>query len=146
MAPAAILACGDRIDSLLHLARGLVMTGEFPPRFDRGGDGTFAGTVKVTSTGPRFSGVTSPEADVFVARAGKVVTMPLAKDLIGQPFDLAPGASAVFTARGSIRPCAAGAGELLPAGRYDVFAAVVVNRDDGPAVVAAGGPWPIEVT
>jgi hypothetical protein len=122
------------------------MTGEFPPRVDRGGDGTFAGTVTVASTGPRFSGVTSPAADVFVVSAGEVVAMPVAKDLIGQPFDLGPGASAVFAARGTIRPCAAGAGELLPAGRYDVFAVVVVTRDDGPPLVAAGGPWPLEVT
>jgi hypothetical protein len=145
MAAAAILRCGDRIDGLPSPA-GLAMTGEFPRRVDRGGDGTFAGTVTVTCTGPALSGVTSPAADVFVARAGEVVATPLAQDLIGRPFELGSGAGTVFTARGTIRPCAAGAGGLLPAGRYDVFAVVVVNRDDGSAVVAAGGPWPLEVT
>jgi len=146
MVRAGIPPCGNRIDGPPGSAAGLSMAGEFPPRVDRSGDGTFAGTVTVTSTGARFSGVASPEADVVLARAGEVVTIPLAKDLIGQPFDLAAGASTVFTARGTIRPCAAGAGELLPAGRYDVFAVVVVNRDDGSTVVAAGGPWPLEVT
>ena len=145
-APAVTLTCGDRTHGLLARTSGLAVTGDFPPRVDRGGDGTFVGTVTVTGTGSRVSGVTSPEADVFVARAGEVVSTPVAKDLIGQPFDLGSDASKAFTARGSIRPCAAGAGELLPAGHYDVFAVVVVNRDDGPAVVAAGGPWPIEVT
>jgi len=147
MVPAAIPRCGDRTDALLVRAPGgLALTGGFPPRVARDGDGTFAGTVTVTSTGPRVAGVTSPEADVFVARAGEVVSTPLPKDLIGRPLDLGSGARVVFTARGTIRPCAAGAGELLPAGRYDVFAVVVVNREDGSAVVAAGGPWPLEVT
>jgi hypothetical protein len=124
----------------------LAVTGEFPTRVDRGGDGTFAGRVTVTSTGPSVAGVTSPEADVVVARAGEVVTEPLAKDLIAQPFDLACNTSAVFRARGTIRSCGGDAAELLPAGRYDVFAMVVVSEDAGASVVATGGPWPLEVT
>jgi hypothetical protein len=122
------------------------MTGELPRRVAGNGDGMFAGTVTVAATVSGVSGVTSPEADVFVALAGAVVSMPLPKDLIGRPVDLGPGAGEVFTARGTIRHCAAGEGELLPAGHYTVFALVVINRDDGSEVVAAGGPWPLEVT
>jgi hypothetical protein len=142
----AIPRCGEPAGGLLREAGGLAVTGEFPARVDRGGGGTFAGTVTVTGTGERVAGVTSPAADVFVARRGAVVATPLPKDLIGVPFDLGPGASAVFTAPGTIRPCAPGAGGLLPPGGYEVYAVVVVHRDDGTAVVAAGGPWPLAVT
>jgi hypothetical protein len=149
MKPGAIPACGDRVDALVGRAGPLAMTGEFPSQVAGSGDGMFVGRATVTSTGPRVSGVTSPEADVFVVRAGEVVSTPLPKDLIGMLVDLGPGASKAFAARGTIRRCAArdsGVGELLPPGRYDVFAVVVVNRDDGSAVAATGGPWPVEVT
>lgn len=146
MASATFLNCGDRADSLRGQTAVLALTGAFPPRVGRGGDATFAGTVTVTVTGPRVTGVTSPEADVYVARDGEIVSTALPKDAIGRPFDLDSGTSMVFTARGTVRPCAAGIGDSLPVGRYDVFAVVVVNRDHGPAIVATGGPWPIEVT
>ncbi|CCH33064.1 hypothetical protein ABZ816_33660 [Actinosynnema sp. NPDC047251] len=139
----AALACGDGVDVLPGRVDGLTLTGEFAARVDRGGDGAFAGTVKLTSTGAAVSGTTSPEADVYVASGGKVVATPPAKDSVGASIDLRPGTGREFSARGSVRGCAAA--EPLDAGRYDVFAVVVVNRDDGPAVVVAGGPWPIEV-
>jgi hypothetical protein len=152
MARAAMPGCGDRVDILLNGAPDPAVTGAFPARIDRAGEAMFTGSVTVTSGGSRISGVTSPEADVFVARAGEVVCTPLPKDLIGLPVDIDPGASHVFTARGTIRRCAAGesggepgAGEMLPPGRYDVFAVVVVAQADGSAIVAPGGPWPIEV-
>jgi hypothetical protein len=134
-------ACGERIDAA-GTADGLSLTGEFPARADRDGDGTFAGTVTVTSTGGTVSGVTTPDADVYVAADGAVVAVPLDKDLIGLMIDLGPGESRTFSARGSLRHCATG--ELLPAGRYEVFAAVVVNTGDGQTTVL-GGPWPLEV-
>jgi hypothetical protein len=147
---AALPECGDRIEALLgEVTSSAAVTGEFPSRIDSSGDGTFAGTVTITSTGSRIVGVTSPEADVYIVRAGQIVSTPLPKDFIGQSVDLSPGASQTFTAKGTIRSCGAGdsgVGEPLPAGRYDVFAVVVVNRDDRPAVIAAGGPWPLEVT
>jgi hypothetical protein len=135
--------CGDRIDA--RAADAMVVGGEFPGTVNRGGDGTFTGTVTVTGTGPRITGVASPEADVYLAGDGEIVATALAKDSIGRPVDLDRGASITFTARGAVRPCAAGGGERLPAGRYDVFAVVVVNRDDGSSVTATGGPWPIDV-
>jgi hypothetical protein len=136
--------CGDRIDALPKASDGLAMTGEFPSRVGRGGDGTFTGSVTITTTLPRVAGVTSPEAGVYLAKAGEIVSVPLAQDLIGQPVELTPGAGHAFPARGAIQSCAAGG--LLPAGGYTVFAMVLVNRDDGSVAVAAGGPWPLEVT
>lgn len=135
--------CGDRIDA--EGAGAMVVRGEFPRRVNRDGDGTFTGTVTVTGAGARLTGVTSPEADVYLAADGEIVATALAKDSIGRPLDLDAGASATFDARGSLRSCAGG-GARLPAGRYDVFAVVVVNRDDGSAVTATGGPWPLDVT
>jgi hypothetical protein len=106
----------------------------------------FTGTVTVTSTGQRITGVASPEADVYLAGDGEIVATALPKDSIGQRVDLDSGASMTFTARGAIRPCVASGGERLSAGRYEVFVVVVVNRDDGSAVTATGGPWPLDVT
>jgi hypothetical protein len=140
----ATLACGDRVDALSGRAVGVSVAGEFPSRIDRGGGGTFAGTVTVTSTGARVSGVASPEADVYIVAAGKVVATPPPKDLIGQAVDLGVGASHMFTAPGTVRRCAAVGGELLSAGDYEVFAVVVINSGDG-SVVIAGGPWRLEV-
>ncbi|MFD4636155.1 hypothetical protein ACFWN2_02500 [Lentzea sp. NPDC058436] len=137
-------ACGDRIDALSSRIDGLSMTGEFPPRATRDGDGTFAGAVTVTSTGAEIAGVATPEADVYVAKAGEVVAVPLPKDSLGQAVNLRSGVSQVFTARGTVRQCSGGG--PLPQGKYEVFAAIVVNRDDGPPVVVTGGPWPLEVS
>jgi hypothetical protein len=135
--------CGERFAD--PAADALVVRGEFPEALDRGGDGMFAGTVTVTNTGPRLTGVASPEADVYVTGDGEIVATALPKDSIGRPVDLDSGASMTFTARGAVRPCAAGGGERLPPGRYEVFAVVVVNRDDGSAITASGGPWPLDV-
>jgi hypothetical protein len=133
--------CGDRIDD--RASDAMVVRGEFPDSVNRGGDGMFTGTVTLTST-ERVTGTASPEADVYLAGNGEIVATALPKDSIGRTVDLDSGASMTFTARGTIRPCAGG--ERLPAGRYDVFAVVVVNRDDGSAVTATGGPWPLDVT
>ncbi|OLF12547.1 hypothetical protein BU204_29010 [Actinophytocola xanthii] len=118
------------------------MTGEFPARADRSGDGLFAGTVTVASTDRTVAGVTTPAAEVYVTAGGEVVAVPLAQDLVGRMIRLGPGERQVFPAAGSLRHCATG--EALPAGRYEVFAVVVVNSGDGQAVVV-GGPWPLEV-
>lgn len=143
MEQAAVPGCGDRIDALSGRVEGLAVTGEFPARVERGGDGLFTGTVTVTSSGARVSGTTTPEADVYVTAAGEVVASALPKDLVGRVVDLDLGASQEFSARGTIQQCGGG---VLPAGHYEVFGMVVVTRDDGPPVVVAGGPWPLEVT
>ena len=129
------------------------MTANFPSQVDRSGDPSFAGTVTVTNIAKPLSGVTSPEADIFVARAGTVVAVPPAKDSIAVSIELATGGSRVFTARGSLRQCQRdgtgdATGPLIAAGRYEVYAIVVVDDDTGTGngVAAIGGPWHLEVT
>jgi hypothetical protein len=132
--------CGQRIEG--SRPDGMEVGGRFPPALKRGGDGMFSGTVTATATGARITGVASPEADVYLARDAMVVATALPKDSTGRPVDLAAGAT--FTARGSLRSCAPG-GDPLPAGHYQVFAVVLVVRDDGSSVSATGGPWPLDV-
>ena len=67
------------------------------------------------------------------------------------PVDLAAGESLSFQARGSLVGCegpGTGVAEPLPAGRYEVYAAVVVVDDTGTGdtVTAVGGPWPLDVS
>lgn len=138
---ASVPRCGDPITA----GGPLTLRGAFPARVARAGDGTFTGRVTVTAGGGAVRGVTSPEADVYVAQAGKVVATPLAKDLVGRPITLGPGASEEFGATGTIRPCADRGSGLLPPGRYEVFAAMTIVDDGGSPVVATGGPWPVEV-
>ena len=151
MQAAPLPGCGDDVAALAAAAGPLAMTGAFPGKVDRAGPPTFTGTVTLTA-GRGVTGVTSPEADVYVTRSGTVVATPLPKDLVGVPVRLVPGASRQFPATGSLRECsegggpAGGEGRMLPAGRYEVFAAVVVTDDAGSSVLAVGGPWPVEVT
>jgi hypothetical protein len=135
------LDCGVPIDVLQSTVTGLAMTGQFPPAADRGGDGTFTGSVAVTGTG--VTGVASPDADVYLVQAGMVVSTPGPKDSVGQQVDLGSAAGATFAAPGSIASC--DSGEPLPAGSYDIYAAVLVNQADGSVGVAAGGPWPLAI-
>ncbi len=135
------LDCGVPIDVLQNSTTGLSVTGQFPPSADRRGDGTVAGSVTVTGTG--VTGVASPDADVYLVQAGTVVSTPGPKDLVGQQVDLG-ATGATFTASGSLASC--DSGQALPAGSYDIYAAVVVNQADGSVVVAVGGPWPLALT
>jgi hypothetical protein len=135
------LDCGVPIDVLQNSTTGLSVTGQFPPSADRSGDGTVAGSVTVTGTG--VTGVASPDADVYLVQAGMVVSTPGPKDSVGQQVDLGSAAGATFTAPGSIASCESG--EPLPAGSYDIYAAVVVNQADGSVVIATGGPWPLAI-
>lgn len=140
--------CGERI-SATQGDGTLTMRGTFAAQADRRGDGMFSGTVTVTNAGRAIAGVSSPEADVIVARAGEIVTEPLVKDLLGAPVALAAGASQTFPARGSLRRCGGSGTELLAAGSYEIYAVVVVTVEEGPGtgstVTSVGGPWPLRV-
>lgn len=136
--------CGEQIDALLAVASPLVVTAEFPSRIDRGGDGTVTGTVRLTTSASHLVGVTSPAAAVFVAASGAVVVLPLPQDLVARPIDIGLGRVVELPAIGSLRRCADG--DWLPAGDYELLAAVVVHLDDGSAVAATARPWPLQVT
>jgi hypothetical protein len=134
-----VVECGGRFDDLPGPRAPLTVSGSFPARVDgAAGDGTFTGTVIVTATQP-VKGVTSPAADVYVARSGEVVATPLPKDLVGLALDLGPGASRELAATGSVRRCPQ-AEAPLPPGRFEVYAVVTVD-----GAVAVGGPWPVDV-
>lgn len=115
----------------------LKVAGEFPAKAT---PDAFTGKVTVTAGPTEVVGVTSPEADVFLARDGWIVAVPLPKDLVGKQVRLG---SEVFDARGSARDCATDG--ALAAGRYEIYARVVVTAEDGTSVEATGGPWPLEL-
>lgn len=135
--------CGDSTERLPGVMRGLAVVGHFPAAVERTESEGFTGTVTLRSTQAPTAGVTSPEADVVVARAGEVVVEPLAKDALGRAVELAPGDAVELAARGGLVSCADG--QPLPPGPYQLHAVVVVTRDDGPDLVVSGGPWPVEV-
>jgi hypothetical protein len=136
------LDCGVPIEVLQNSAGELTMTPQFPPSVDSGGDGTFTGSVTVTSGG--VAGVAAPEADVYLVQSGAVVATPVPTVAIGQQVDLGAPAGVTFGATGSISSCESG--ESLPAGPYDIYAVVTINQDEGAVAVAIGGPWPLTVT
>jgi hypothetical protein len=135
--------CGDSTKALPGTAGGLVLDGSFPAAVEDTERGVFAGTVTLRSTRAELSGVTSPEVDVVVARAGQVVVEPLVKDAVGRSIALSPGDAVELAASGGLASCT-GSGPLPP-GSYEVHAVVVITRDDGPDVVVSGGPWPLSV-
>ncbi len=148
---AGVPGCGGQIAALLGRDARLTVTAELPAQATAGGDGTFAGTVTVTATGQALKGVASTHADIYVAQSNRVVATPLPKDMMAAPVDLAAGESLSFQARGSLVGCegpGTGVAEPLPAGRYEVYAAVVVVDDTGTGdtVTAVGGPWPLDVS
>ena len=146
MGPRALPRCGDPTDALLHRG-GPVLAGAFPPVVGGGGDGAFAGEVTLTAGDEPVAGVAAPEAGVYVAHEGIVVATPLPQDLPAVAVELAPGATVVFPARGSLRPCSPGAGPAtLTPGRYEVFAVVTVTDGAGQPAVVTGGPWPVDVS
>lgn len=116
------------------------MTGEFPATTT---PDQFTGKVTIIAGTARITGVSTPSADVYLARDGKIVSVPGAKDLLGRQVDIEPGGSAAFDAPGSARDCATD-GQLAP-GRYEIYARIVLNEADGSAMEATGGPWPVEV-
>lgn len=144
--PATYLFCGDSVAGLASTP-GLAVTGEFPDRVPAGGDGIFAGSVTVTSTGPTIAGVTTPAADVYLTRSGTVVTNALAQEAIGRPVAISPGQDLRLAASGATLACApdGSSGAALEPGHYEAYALVTVVADDGTMHVVTGGPWPVEL-
>lgn len=89
-------------------------------------------------------GVATPYADVFLTRDGQVATMPMPQDTVGILLDLVPGTTKRLPACATLTSCAPGAGAVLP-GTYQLYAKVVLVRDDGVSLTSFGGPWPLDV-
>lgn len=144
-ASVAALTCGGRFEG--PAASPISLVGRFPSTVDRR-EPVVSGTVEVVNSQESVSAVVIPSAEVLLVKNGRIVTLPMPQDLVGQPVTVAPGRSATLPAAGTLTPCEApdpSAASRVPPGSYEVYARVVLNRDDGSQVVAAGGPWSVEV-
>jgi hypothetical protein len=121
---------------------GPTLEGRFPARIEAG-EAVVSGTVEMVGV---LHGVIAPEANVFLVRAGRVVTLPMAQDLLGMRVDLGPGERAELIGHAALVSCGAPEGKLRPAGDYEIHARVVVNHDDGSSTECFGGPWPLAIT
>ncbi|MCA2215996.1 hypothetical protein [Jidongwangia harbinensis] len=106
--------------------------------------GTVTGTVEVTAE-RAVRGVAGPRAQAFLVRDGRVVSMPMAQDLSGRRWAVAPGGTERLPADVVLVSCEPG-GAPLPPGRYELWTRLVVTPDDGPGVASLAGPWPFEIT
>jgi len=101
------------------------------------------GSVDIAGTGSGARGVVTPQAEAFLVREGRIVTLPVPQDAVGRVLDLSDGRVEQMPAMADLTPCAGGAS--LPPGQYDLYVRVVVNRQDGTRADSLGGPWPLEV-
>jgi hypothetical protein len=120
----------------------LTLTGTFPTTA-AAGEPSVTGTVRATSRAA-LRGVVLPGAEMFLVHDGLVATLPVAQDAMGLRWDLAVGAVEHLPGLATLTSCAAGGGPL-PAGAYQLYARVLLNQDDAPAVEAFGGPWPLRL-
>jgi hypothetical protein len=121
---------------------GLRLAARFPESVPAGQE-TLGGMVEITSQDV-LQGVGPAAADAFLVRDDRVVTTPVAQDAIGIRWELAAGETRTMSALASLVSCEPDGGPLPPGG-YELYARVVVTRDDGAAQRAFGGPWRLRV-
>jgi hypothetical protein len=134
------IECGQPVPA--PTGAGLTLVARFPAAARTGG--LVTGTVEVRSQGA-IRGVVGPRAEAFLIRAGRVVTAPVAQDLSGRRWNLAPGGVEHLPADAQLTACQPGGGPLPP-GEYQLYTRLVITLDDGPRVAAVGGPWTLRVT
>ena len=134
-----VLECGAAV---LPTGGVLTLTGHFPSAVSAK-EQTVEGTVAVAAKRGKVRGVVTPQAEAFLVRDGRIVTLPMAQDAVGQSLDLADGKVEKMPAMATLVPCSGG-GVLTP-GTYDLYVRVMLNHDDGTRVDSLGGPWPLEV-
>ena len=134
------LRCGYRFQ--LPAAGGPRLVARFPESV-QAGQPAVSGTVEVISR-EALRGVAAPAADVFLVRDEQVVALPMPQDAIGVRWELAAGETRSVPAIASLVSCESHGGPLPP-GRYELYARMVLTRDDGAAQRAFGGPWRLEV-
>ena len=120
----------------------LRVTGRFPSAASAA-DQVVNGSVEIAATHGRARGVVTPQAEAFLVRDGRIVTLPAPQDAIGRSLDIAEGTVERLPAIATLVPCAGG--DTLRAGTYELYVRVVVNHDDGTRADSLGGPWPLEV-
>jgi hypothetical protein len=139
-APAG-LECGAPFEAAPGGA--LTITGHFAETVSSGAL-LLSGTVEVAAAvGRDARGVVTPQAEAFLVRDGRIVTLPTPQDSVGRALDLTNGRVERLPATATLVPCAGGS--ALATGRYDLYVRVVLNNDDGSRADSFGGPWPLEV-
>ena len=133
------LECGARFDPATGGA--LSVTGRFPAAASAD-EQMVHGTVEIVALGAA-QGVVTPQAEAFLVREGRIVTLPVPQDSIGRRLDLTEGSVERMPAMAALVPCSEG--DMLASGTYDLYVRVVLNRDDGTRADSLGGPWPLEV-
>ena len=120
----------------------LAVTGRFPTAVSAS-EQMVSGTVSVAAKRSEARGVVTPQAEAFLVRDGRVVTLPMPQDAVGQRLDLTDGRVEQMPALATLVPCSGGG--RLGTGTYDLYVRVVLNDDDGSRADSLGGPWPLEV-
>ena len=120
----------------------LTVTGQFPTAASAD-EPMVTGTVAVAANRTEARGVVTPQAEAFLVREGRIVTLPMPQDSVGRRLDLTDGKVERMPALASLVPCAGGS--TLATGTYDLYVRVVLNHDDGSRADSLGGPWPLEV-
>ena len=118
------------------------MNGRFPTAVSSD-EQIVSGTVEIAATRGGARGVVTPQADAFLVREGRIVTLPVPQDSIGRELDLSDGRVEQLPAMATLTPCAGD--RELSAGTYDLYVRVVWNREDGSQADSLGGPWPLQL-
>ncbi|HSK34221.1 MAG TPA: hypothetical protein VK903_12095 [Propionicimonas sp.] len=119
-----------------------MVTGRFPATVSAA-EQMVNGTVEVAAKRNAARGVVTPQADVFLVREGRTVTLPVPQDSVGRILNLTEGRVERMSALATLVPCSGGG--ALPTGIYDLYVRVVLNHDDGTRADSLGGPYPLEV-
>ncbi len=131
----AVLECGAPFKQTR--SGPLTMNGDFPTRVSAT-EHMVTGTVSVISAFSEARGVVTHQAEAFLVRDGRIVTLPMPQDSIGQRLDLTDDEVSQLPAAATLVPCAGGA---LAMGSYDLWVRVVLNYDDGSRADSLAGPW-----
>lgn len=119
-----------------------MVTGRFPEAVSTD-EQVITGSVEVAAKPNEAGGVVTPQAEAFLVRDGRIVTLPMPQDSVGRTLDLAEGRVERMTAMATLVPCSGGG--VLATGTYDIYVRVVLNHDDGSRADSLGGPYPLEV-
>jgi hypothetical protein len=121
---------------------GLSLVGRFPGAATVG-ELQVAGRVDVTSP-VAVRGVAAPHADMFLVKAGRVVTLPAPHDAVGVWWDLAAGVPKSVSGEVMLVSCESGGGRLRP-GTYELYARIAVFPDSGRVVEFIGPVGTLDV-
>lgn len=134
------LRCGQQVRATAD--GGLSLVGRFPGTA-AAGELTAAGRVDVTSSAA-VHGIAAPHADMFLVKAGRVVTLPVPQDAVGVRWELAAGVPKSVSGEVTLVSCEPAGGRLAP-GAYELYARIAVFPDSGPVVEFIGPVGALDV-